>query len=457
MLMFHGRSQPSRLINSSSSLLSLAFTKSSITSTCHLSRSFCLNRTKHFQSNTLRSRISTLQLHHLSSIQTQINNITIVRCFSTNNDNYTNDTILPFQFFATLVAAVSILSSSTMLYNSTQYEHNQKNSITMCEEAVNREQLVNKTSSGSNNNKTEIVVKEQDENEELFYGLFPKRQLYQPKVQYPLWDENWDGLQPKLTGDNDVDRQATRHIRKNGITKHIILVRHGQYDETYKQDDKRILTPLGISQAHYTGQRLQQLIMSISNNNNNTDTNNESSIVTATGCTIQTKGCATPCNIRTIRVSCLTRAKETADIISAYLVQPPSTQEQHEHQVQYISDGDANLNEGRPCHTIPPMSGTADKKLIAITDEQHPRIEKAFQTYFYRNTNTIPTLKNIPSSSSPDSTTTTTDDISSKSSTFDEKHEFEIIVCHANVIRYFLCRYVLVVMTVVCVFFFSFS
>ena len=50
-------------------------------------------------------------------------------------------------------------------------------------------------------------------------------------------------------------------------------------------------------------------------------------------------------------------------------------------------------------------------------DEEHDRIEKAFQKYIHR------------SSSS-----------SSSSSLEDEKHEFEIIVCHGNVIRYFFCR-----------------
>lgn len=31
-----------------------------------------------------------------------------------------------------------------------------------------------------------------------------------------------------------TDAQRERYIRKKGVTRHIILIRHGQYDETYK-------------------------------------------------------------------------------------------------------------------------------------------------------------------------------------------------------------------------------
>ena len=68
-----------------------------------------------------------------------------------------------------------------------------------------------------------------------------------------------------------------------------------------------------------------------------------------------------------------------------------------------------------PCHHIP--GGKASAKSIQATDDNHPRIEAAFEKYFHR-------------------------------ADYDEQmkedgghhHEVEIIVCHANVIRYFLCR-----------------
>ena len=67
-----------------------------------------------------------------------------------------------------------------------------------------------------------------------FHGIFPKRQLWQPKLEYPLWDTNWDGNELPATGDKEQDRNRMRHIRKTGVTRHIILIRHGQYDETHK-------------------------------------------------------------------------------------------------------------------------------------------------------------------------------------------------------------------------------
>ena len=61
-----------------------------------------------------------------------------------------------------------------------------------------------------------------------------------------------------------------------------------------------------------------------------------------------------------------------------------------------------------------------------MTDAHHPRIEEAFRKYFHR----------APVPEDED------DDSSDKKLSSAEKHEFEIIVCHANVIRYWMCRYV---------------
>jgi hypothetical protein len=61
-----------------------------------------------------------------------------------------------------------------------------------------------------------------------FHGMFPARQLFQPAMPYPLWNSNWDGRQPKVTDDPQADKQRMRTIRKNGTTRHIILIRHGE-------------------------------------------------------------------------------------------------------------------------------------------------------------------------------------------------------------------------------------
>lgn len=70
--------------------------------------------------------------------------------------------------------------------------------------------------------------------EESFHGMFPKRQLWQPKLPYPLWDKDWDGRKPASTGSPEEDHKRQREIRKTGVTRHLILIRHGQYDETHK-------------------------------------------------------------------------------------------------------------------------------------------------------------------------------------------------------------------------------
>ena len=59
------------------------------------------------------------------------------------------------------------------------------------------------------------------------------------EASYGKWQENWDGRSP-LPG--------AKH--KPGPTKHILLIRHGQYD---RNDQHRQLTALGIEQARLTG------------------------------------------------------------------------------------------------------------------------------------------------------------------------------------------------------------
>eukprot|EP00957_Ditylum_brightwellii_P093639 7130628-Ditylum_brightwellii.AAC.1 len=96
-----------------------------------------------------------------------------------------------------------------------------------------------------------------------FHGLFPMRQLWKPRMPYPLWDYDWDGRKPKVGEDGEEDRERERFVRKNGVTRHIILIRHGQYDETHKEDEHRILTELGRKQAELTGKRLAEMIKGV--------------------------------------------------------------------------------------------------------------------------------------------------------------------------------------------------
>lgn len=119
-----------------------------------------------------------------------------------------------------------------------------------------------------------------------FHNLFPRRQLWQPKQEYPWWDKDWDGKSPARSGDDEADRAEMRKLRKEGVTRHIILVRHGQYDETEQEDAKRTLTEVGRKQADLTGKRLREMLDGV---------NEEFG----------------PCNIKVVRVSNMTRAKES--------------------------------------------------------------------------------------------------------------------------------------------------
>jgi hypothetical protein len=74
------------------------------------------------------------------------------------------------------------------------------------------------------------ITKQDSDDNEYYYGLFPLRQLFVPYIEYPLWDDNWDERKPV----NSLDKKQYRHLRKSGVTRHIILIRHGQYDETHK-------------------------------------------------------------------------------------------------------------------------------------------------------------------------------------------------------------------------------
>lgn len=234
-----------------------------------------------------------------------------------------------------------------------------------------------------------------------FHKLFPRRQLWKPKVEYPLWDGNWDGLEPESTGNKEEDRRRKRQLRKEGVTRHIILVRHGQYTETEKLDENKKLTPLGRDQADATGKRLKEMIEGIE----------------GTG--------FTGCNVKVVRVSNMARAKETADIIASHL---PGVER---------ADPDPDLNEGRPAHNIP--GGSASASTVEKTDESHPRIEAAFQRYFHRQKE-APAEKKSSFSFWSSSDEKENVDPNSGERKEGSRHEFEIIVCHANVIRYFFCR-----------------
>lgn len=79
------------------------------------------------------------------------------------------------------------------------------------------------------------------------------------------WDYNWDqrDLNESQVTSKIVKRSADDNTdvieKKSTAKRHLILIRHGQYNIDGAKDDERHLTPLGRIQAEITGERLRKL------------------------------------------------------------------------------------------------------------------------------------------------------------------------------------------------------
>lgn len=255
------------------------------------------------------------------------------------------------------------------------------------------------------------------DNKTLFYGQCLQRQLWQPPVPYPAWDFNWDGkmLDDFSTMDVLLTAEGLQQSHKTGTTRHILLVRHGQYEEGDFDDRKRYLTPLGRRQAQLTGKRLAALVQAIGED-----------------------------KINAIYTSDMLRAKQTAWIMAKSL--PDSIP---------IRTPDPDLNEALPAQIVPPRPDLRD--IAEEVDENRERMDRVFRRYFHR-ADPPPELKkalqqqhqpqqepqevNITTSgtiqlaTNNDNTKTATTPIKLPP----PKHEFDIIVCHGNLIRFFACK-----------------
>lgn len=184
-----------------------------------------------------------------------------------------------------------------------------------------------------------------------------------PTLKKKKWDDNWDLLGiDSTTTLSEKDRESESETPKPTATRHIILVRHGQYVQDSSGDDKlRILTDIGRQQATLTGERLEILGMQFDK----------------------------------IVASTMTRAQETCNLMKiAY----PDIEK----------DNCSLLREGAP-YPVEPMS-TVWKPDERQFYEDNPRIEAAFRKYIRR------------------------------ADPKQEKDSYELLVCHGNVIRYFVCR-----------------
>lgn len=188
-----------------------------------------------------------------------------------------------------------------------------------------------------------------------------------------------------MTANSTLESVATaeglRASKAIGKTRHIILVRHGQYEMGPEKDEERVLTPLGRRQALQTGHRL--------------------AVMSRGGMGGLDERFDQPCRIKAIRVSDMARAKETASLIASMLPGVP------------VSDPDPMLNEALPAPIIPARADVPDAE--QEIDANRERIEEAFHKYVHRAT--APLEGDVGT-----------------------EQEFEIIVCHGNVIRYLFCR-----------------
>lgn len=187
---------------------------------------------------------------------------------------------------------------------------------------------------------------------------------FEPSVK---WNHNWDNQDSsnsvKSGNDKDPLLQNDEPKIKSRPTarRHILLIRHGEYETSAKKDIDRHLTSLGRKQADLVGQRLKDLEF----------------------------------NYTKIIRSTMTRAKETSDIIRKHFPDLP------------VEDCDL-LKEGFPVKPEPPTQSWNVPDEVYLKDGL--RIEAAFKKHFHR------AYENQTSDS------------------------YEIMVCHANVIRYFICR-----------------
>lgn len=288
-----------------------------------------------------------------------------------------------------------------------------------------------------------------DDNTTMFYGQCLARQLHRPKIPYPAWDYDWDHRETELTSQEALSGQSQFAKSKSlGKTRHIILIRHGQYDERYKEDRRRKLTPLGRHQAELTGQRLAMLARGglqggphLSHTKKDLHHGLHSSGAGNVGVGGGSgSGLGGPLYIKAIHVSDMERAKETARIIHSHL---PHVK---------LSDPDPMLNEALPAPMIPIRP---DIRAVREIDANHSRVEAAFQKYFHRadanddhtgdhNNNSSNNSNSISNSSMTHNTDVESPDQDHSnappSPPVNPKHEFEIIVAHGNIIRFFFCR-----------------
>lgn len=175
----------------------------------------------------------------------------------------------------------------------------------------------------------------------------PPRSFPCDKYEIRKWNFNWDGLQfgesAGVWCPTDCDACNGSCESPSRARRHIILIRHGQYNnDGSMNDDCHTLTDLGQEQAAWVGRKLDSMGVKFSS-------------ITSSG---------------------MIRAKQTA----CTMLQNMTTQEHLRFDVS-----DPLLNEGCPCIPEPPyrrLDVWNPGHREVLTDSS--RIETAFQKYFHR-------------------------------------------------------------------------
>lgn len=136
-----------------------------------------------------------------------------------------------------------------------------------------------------------------------------------PDQSNPIkWEYNWDRKKEEY--------EKNQVLKKKGVIRQIVMVRHGQYDHSYGDDDLNPLTPLGREQASLTGKRIAELVRA---------------------------GIIYP--IRDVKYSTMLRATQTFEKILPSLDSDPNTLPTH--RIQPCS----MIREGAVCRPDPPSAG----------------------------------------------------------------------------------------------------
>jgi len=210
------------------------------------------------------------------------------------------------------------------------------------------------------------------------------------------WNDDWDGR-------HWYPDEKPKSGEKEGVIRHVFLVRHGQYN----LDDKTHgLTELGKHQSRLTAQRFKQMQEGLKSDHYGSYKITWASLTSSDVC----------------------RAKETAEIIAEVL--------ELEHNI------DPLLAEGYPCLTHPGNAANQLKKVrpARLSEESH-RIETAFKKYCHRlrDYKKKPKIKEEDEKIKEDFSPEKHHPIP-ETEEQEPEHQYEIVVCHMNVIRYFVMR-----------------